>query len=116
LRLRISSPRKAPLISIYLDEAGQAASAEVNGRKLQLEGGGGGRGGPWAMHYYAAPEEGIELTLSLASRGPVRIRAVDKSYGLPAAQAGALQSRPDAVAPASAVYSEASFVSRTASF
>jgi hypothetical protein len=116
LRLRISSPRKAPLISIYLDEASQAASAEVNGKKLQLEGGGGGRGGPWGMHYYAAPEEGIELVLSLASPGPVRIRAVDKSYGLPAAQAGALQSRPDAVAPASSVYSEASFVSRTASF
>lgn len=115
LRLHITSPRAAPLVSVYVDKESRVMSATINDKSLQVESG-GEQVSPWGMHYYAVPEEGVELVLNVESSRPVKIRIVDRTYGLPTLPDGQLQARPDHIIPTSSVYSEASFVSRPLSF
>lgn len=81
LRLRVTSPRKAPLVSIYTRSTGELLGASVNGVAVPTPTRGHGL---WGVNYYAFPEEGVELTLRVKSSGQVRVRVNDLSYSLPA--------------------------------
>ena len=76
LRLRVRSPRRAPVVSLHADAATAVLAAQVEGRPA-------GAGQPWALCYWATPGEGIEVRLHVAGTGPVALKVVDISYGLP---------------------------------
>jgi hypothetical protein len=80
LRLRVRSPRGAPLVSIYARAEGELLGALLDGAEAP---GRLTRGGIWAVNYYALPEGGAEVTLRLKAPGKVRVRVNDTSYSLP---------------------------------
>ena len=97
LRLRITSPREAPVVRLVLDSEAKVLQATVNGKSdPQL------RGAiplppsqKWTMTYWGLPPEGIELTLELTAPGPVKLQVIDQSFGLPVLSEKSFRPRPD---------------------
>jgi hypothetical protein len=113
LHLRVNSPRQAAIMSIFVDATVQRAV--VNG-KLVREGAEQSESTPgkrWTLHYCAPPAEGIELTLSLKSIGPVSVIVVDESRGLPELPGSVYQPRPDHTISSPVLPSDLTFVRKT---
>ncbi len=108
LRLRVTSPRKAPLVSIYAAADGGLLGASVNSVDVPLKTKGRGF---WGLNYYAFPEEGAELTLRVKASSQVRMRVNDLSYSLPAELP--VRPRPANVLPSPLEYGDATLVSKT---
>ena len=83
LRMRISSPRQAGALAVYIDSNAEVLNALLN--KTPIE----NNLDPWAMRIDGFPEQGLELELQLKTTEPLRLRLVDQSYGLPAVTAAA---------------------------
>lgn len=114
LRLRIVSPRRAPLVSVYAGAEAGVQSAAVNGRPLAAAPqAGAARPEPWVLRYYGLPDGGFELTLELKSSAPLKLRVVDQSYGLPAVGASPPSARPEGMMPAAQPYSDSTLVSKS---
>ena len=118
VRVRVASPRNAPLMSVYLDSAAEVADAWVNGKQVSKTGtaANGGRGNRWGLRYYAVNDEGVELAWKLKSSEPLKIRAVDQSYGLPEIGGAPFASRPNYIIPSSMAFTDSTFVSKTFTF
>lgn len=118
LLLRVSSPRQAPIIYLQLDSDAEVISAAVDGKPLTLPDPKARTAKPlrWGMHYYAPQPGGFDLRLTVRSSSPLRIKAIDQSYGLPETSAGASTVRPDYAIPAPVGFSDATFVSKTFTF
>jgi hypothetical protein len=85
LRLRISSPREAPFISVLADSGTKIISTVVEGKSLAHAGAAAHPegGGSWQLFYYAPPKEGIEVVLSFNPSSPLKLRVLDQSFTLP---------------------------------
>jgi hypothetical protein len=111
LRLRISSPRQAPVMFVAVDPKVEVINAWIDGKPLAKS------GGPRLMfQYLAIPQEGIELALETKPAQQVGIRAVDLSYGLPEIPDRAFSPRPSHLMPAIFPYSDSTLVSKMFSF
>lgn len=95
LRLRVRSPRQAPLVSVYARAEGGLIGASLDGAEMP---GRATPGGIWAVNCYALPAEGVELTLRLKAPGKVRVRVNDISYSLP--ESFPVKPRPADILPA----------------
>lgn len=81
--VRISSPRHARAIFMSAPES-EVLEASVNGRLVEkAESSGVNPKGRWSLDYANVPEAGIELKLRVKDAGPVKLRIVDRSSGLP---------------------------------
>lgn len=118
LRLRITSPRQAPLMTVYADAKTEVVSASINGKQIKQDEAAmrPGPKAPWGLSYYALPEEGIELSLDLKSNAPVHLRVNDRSYHLPSIPGMNLQARPEGIIPSSFQYSDSTLVSKSFTF
>ena len=112
LRLRISSPRHAPIVSVTLDRSTEVTASAVNGKLLQNA----MPPNQWGLRYFSLPPAGIELTLTIRSAGPVKIRVMDQSYGLPELPGTVLKPRPDGFIPAPYAYSDLTLVDKLFTF
>jgi hypothetical protein len=102
LHLRVTSPRQAPIIAIYVDASADMLEAVVNGKRTHNNDAIPSRTGPenhWGLRYWALPKEGIDLTLRIRSFQPVEIQVVDQSYGLPDIPGTSFRSRPASMMP-----------------
>jgi hypothetical protein len=81
LRLKVRSARLAPVISIYVDSDGKTVEAAVNGKPA---GGLITRGSSQflAGSFHGLTPEGFELTVKAPAPGSLKVKAVDRSYGL----------------------------------
>jgi hypothetical protein len=127
LRVRITSPRQAPFVGIYLDPHNEVLGATVNGKPIAGPppaapgtAGTSPPGGQWGMLYWALPPEGIELALQVGAGQPVRVRVVDRSDGLPEIPGASFKPRPDYMVPAPSLgvvrFSNSTMVSKTFAF
>jgi hypothetical protein len=118
LTMRITSPRGAPTVRVYLDSEIEVLDAVVEGKSAGNENRpGGGRQTRWGFNYQALPPEGIELTLQVRSTEPVKIRVMDQSYELPQFSDASFKARPVDTMPASLLpYSDATLISKTFTF
>lgn len=118
LRLHVTSLRRAPIISLYVDADAEVHGTDVNGKviKREVSGGGPAPGNRWALRYYALPANGIELTLVSQSSQTIRIKAVDQSYELPVISSAAFRPRPKSIIPAPLSRSDATLVSKSFTF
>ena len=84
-RLRITSPRQAPIISIYADITTPDLKATIDGKSI------GDAANPtpvdadhrWGLIYSAVPPGGIELVLRMKTPQPLKLSVVERSFGLP---------------------------------
>jgi hypothetical protein len=113
LRLQISSARKAPVMSAYLDAAADVVSASLNGKPIEGE---AQTGKPWGLQYHGLPEEGAELTLRVRSSNPVKLRIDDRTYELPVIPNTSYRARPDNLMPVPSQYSDTTVVSKSYTF
>ncbi len=83
LLLRITSPRHARTLSVNALE-NEVLDAAVNGRALGKPAQSRWNpSGKWSFNYAGVPPEGIDLKLLVKGTGPVKLRALDGSMGLP---------------------------------
>lgn len=118
LRLRVTSPRQAPVISIYVDADAAVHGTDVNGQMIKpaLSRAKSEQANAWALRYYALPANGIELTLVAQSPHAIRIKAVDQSYELPFTSNAAFRPRPESMIPAPLPLSDSTLVSKSFAF
>jgi hypothetical protein len=118
VRMRITSSRQAPVISVSLAPGTEVLQAAINGKRLEnvsarkpdeLKNG-------WGFDYYAPPGEGIELALEVKSAAPLKVKVVDESYGLPEISGRAYRTRPDDLMPSMFPYSDSTLVSKSFTF
>jgi Peptidase family M28 len=118
LRLRVTSTRQAPVISLYVDADAEVHGTDVNGKVIKGKSsvGGPAQGNTWSLRYFAVPPAGIELTLVSQSLQTIRIKAVDQSYELPSGSRATFRPRPESVIPAPLPLSDSTLVSKSFSF
>lgn len=110
VRVRVTSPRGASVVSVYLDPGVKVQSAAVNGRPV-ADG-----GAPWGLRYYALPPEGLELSLAVSPDAPFGMRVVDQTYGLPDVPGEPSTQRPDDRIPSLVPFSDTTQVGRSFKF
>jgi hypothetical protein len=118
IRMRINSSRRAPVISVSLGHGTEVLQAVINGKHVQ--------NGPtrtpaelkngWGFTYYALPEDGIELVIQSRSTGPLDVKVVDESYGVPEIPGRAPQPRPANTMPSAFPYSSSTLVGKSFTF
>lgn len=120
LNLRITSPRKAQVITVYMDSDSSVQTASLNGKQLDADRAGAALDNSrtqWRMNYYAPPPEGIELTLRVKPSLPVKIRVMDRSYGLAEIPGSSLAARPAWLMPSPRLlYSDQTLVNKSYTF
>jgi hypothetical protein len=115
LKLRITSPRAAPVISVYIDSVKNLHGVWVNGRRIEVTAS-NQRRGSWSINHYNVLPEGIELTLEFSQEDSPKMRVVDQSYSLPELPENTLGSRPPGIIPSAVVYNDATVVSKSFSY
>jgi hypothetical protein len=116
-RLRITSPRGAPIISVYVDVTTPDLQATVDGKNI---------GDPavpapvdannrWGFNYSAAPPGGFELVLRMKTPQPLKLTVADRSFGLPQIPQMSTTYPVDAM-PSSSAMSDTTYVTRKFTF
>jgi hypothetical protein len=96
VRLRVTSRREAPFISVTLESVTEVIGASVNGKQIdnsKLP----AQTDPnrlWRLFYYAPPAEGIDLDLEVRPSQPLKLRVQDQSFELPASLTASFKPRP----------------------
>jgi hypothetical protein len=101
VRVRLRSQRGAAAISLLVHTIVGNLSASVDGHELAgrdttLQDATNVR---WSFDFYAPPARGVVVTLDFVAGPPVLLRAVDFTYGLPAAAAASYPPRPAGMLP-----------------
>ena len=115
LRLRVTSPRQAPHLAVYVDSKAEVVNALLNGKQTSstLPYASAARASRWALQYKNAPAEGIELTLEVKASEPLKLRIVDQSAGLPMLPGVSFQPRPPHLIPAPNPVNNSTLVSKS---
>jgi hypothetical protein len=102
LHLRLTSPRQAPHIALYVEASTDILAAVVNGQRIHNNEAllpHTGPSKPWGLRYWTLPQEGIDLTISTRSLQPVVLHVVDQSYSLPDLPGASFRPRPASMMP-----------------
>jgi hypothetical protein len=98
LRLRVASPRGARVVSLYVDPSSEILAAVVGGKRVEYNKSGDGKHW-WELTYAAFPSEGAEVVLETKAAGPLQVKVVSQSDGLPGAPQVVFQNRPAYIIP-----------------
>jgi hypothetical protein len=118
LRLRVTSPRKAPALSIYWKRELKLVALAVNGKRV-VEENVDAMVGPERYRmfsYFGLPEEGIELSLETKSPDPIDLKIEEWSYGLPVIPGSSYANRPDYIIAAPFSYSDSTVITKSITF
>ena len=115
LHMRITSPRRANVLTLFLDSKVEVLRASVNGNLIDDSNTPALKSfaGDWILCYYAVPPEGIDLKAEVRTSEPLKVRLVDLSYGLTQMQGTPSTDRPDGVIPASMPDNNSTLVSKS---
>jgi len=115
LRLRVTSPRQAPALSIYWKQELKADVTAVNGKRVSEAKPDAARSseGYRRISYSGLSNEGFELSLEIKSSGPVELKVDDWSYGLPEIPNYSYKSRPDYIVASPLLFSDCTVVTKT---
>jgi len=96
VRMRISSPRQAGVLFVYLDSPAEVLKTLVDNEVVEDDGGLTATSSDpkhqWGLRVDGFPKEGIELQLHIRASEPLKFRLVDQSFGLPLLAGAAPQS------------------------
>lgn len=118
LKVKITSPRQAPWVSVFLTSDTKMVGASINGR--QVEGNGifdpPPQGVRWGFRHMGLPREGIELTLEVEKGAPIEITIVDQSFELLVIPGTDPKKMPEDMMPARSWIANSTLVRSTFSF
>ena len=114
LRLRISSPRAAPLASVLVTTVVGPLDVRLGGQPVRGEDTRALDGTPvrWGLDYIGLPRRGIELTFTCDAARDFGLKVIDYSYGLPAQLSSMGLQRPPGVMAAGEI-GDGTLVTRT---
>lgn len=118
LRLRVTSPRGAPFITIFTDRGTSVRGASLGGESLSWA-----RDRPepgaewgWRLRYHMPPPGGFELTLDVTSDAPFKVTVIDRSHPLPDIQGFQVRPRPDSMMPSPSWLNGSTMVAKSYTF
>jgi hypothetical protein len=116
VHLRITSPRHAPMISIYVQ--GNTLDGTINGKPIASSDSKDhvALGNQWVVNYWAIPDDGVNMVLSLKPGQPLKINAVDRTYNLPEIPGMVIKPRPDYIMATPSGYSDSTFITKSFTF
>jgi hypothetical protein len=101
LEMQVTSPRQAPMISLYVSGDTKVLGAMINGKRIQSQE--TDRHGTsevhWGLRFWGLPPEGLSVTLQIPASQPVELRLVDQSFELPEIPGVSPSPRPDHMMP-----------------
>ena len=118
LHLRLTSPRRANVLTLFLDSKVKVQRAMVNGKLIDSD------NTPalkfftnnWVLRYYGPPAEGVDLNVEVKTSEPLKVRLLDLTYGLPQLPGAPAPDRPDYMIPASMSSNHSTLVVRSFTF
>lgn len=117
MRMRLSSPRQAAVMSVYVDSKAEVVKASVNDKQIEDERdrtpAATERKNQWGVRIFGFPRQGVELQWEVRASEPLKIRLVDQSYGLPQLSGAAFKPRPQSLIPSVAPYTDSTFISKS---
>ena len=118
LRLRVTSPRRAPGLSIFWKQELELKALAVNGKRTEEENVETARapGSYRRLSYHGIPEEGIELSFEVRSSDPIDLKIEEWSYGLPEIPGRLYTRRPDYIIAAPTLYSDCTVITKSVTF
>ena len=84
IKMRLTSPRQAGVVAVYVDSSAQVLNASVNNTTVTNE-----ANDRWGLQIDGFPKEGVELQMQVKASEPLKLRLVDQSFGLPPVNAAA---------------------------
>ena len=101
IKLRVKSARQSQQMTIFVDTDAAISYAAINAQqvKAQRSSSNGENAQRWRLNYYGVPSEGIELSLTVNTTGPIKVYVVDQSYGLPEIAGNSYKPRPASLIP-----------------
>jgi Peptidase family M28 len=117
VRVRVSSPRRASVVTVFLNSGAEVLSSSVGGRRLDLrQGANVARRKQWGLRYYGFPQEGVEVVWEVEPEHALELRVVDQTYELPVIHTQNFKARPDSMMPAPVPFTDSTYVSRVVNF
>jgi hypothetical protein len=118
LRLRVTSPRRAPAMTIYWKRELGLESLAVNGKRIgEDRDDSAGKEVPYRrLFYFGLPEEGIELSMKMRSSASIELKVEDCSYGLPEIPNQTYRGRPDHIIASPFINSDCTIVIKSVTF
>ncbi len=117
LRMQVVSPRHAEDVMVQVETQGEIVTATLNSKPFDLSALPESAPHHLQFTYYALPDKGFELKLSIASAAPAKIIVQDVSNGLPTIPGMTIRPRPSYLMPALIPYwQDPTIVSKTFTF
>lgn len=115
IHMRLTSPRRANVLTLFLDSKVEVLRATVNGNLIDAGNTPALKSfdGNWVLRYFAVPPEGVDLTAEIRTAEPLKVRLVDLTYGLPQLEGAPSTARPAGMIPASMPSNNSTLVSKT---
>jgi len=101
LQVQVASPRHAENAIVQVEAQGEIIAATLDGKPFDLRAFSESARHRLQFNYYALPDKGFELGLSIRSAAPVKITVQDLSTGLPTIPGMTIRPRPAYLMPAS---------------
>lgn len=99
LRVRVNTSHEGISLAVPREAKVEVLGAEVNGRRVENRGAGARSPSSWGLQFWAPPKEGFDLVLELKGAGPLPMKVVEQSYGLPEIPGTTIRPRPDYIVP-----------------
>ena len=99
LRLRLSSVRLAPVLSMDVKPSAAVRAIVIADKRIENPEESDSPEKLWNVTYYALPQDGIELMLELDAAQPFQIQVADHSRELPGILGQTYRARPDDMIP-----------------
>jgi hypothetical protein len=102
ISFHVSSPRNAPVVSIYTESDDEVLDASINGKRAINVSSNSTQTSPvknWGIQYYAMPAEGVDVVLKTKAGKPFKVLIVDRSYGLPQISNSPVKARAEDMTP-----------------
>src|ERR1043165_765177 len=120
LRLRVSSPRRAPVVSISTEADVEIMEASINGkqatRNLEKNPAQSVPTKNWGLQFYNLPAARAELVLKSKSDKPCKLLIVDRRYALPNIPGMSVRARSSDMIPAPYSGGDATLVAKSFTF
>lgn len=118
LSLRLTSPRQANVLTLFLDSKVKVLRATVNGKLIDSGNTPALKSftNHWVLRYFGPPAEGVYVNVEVKTSEPLKVRLLDLSYGLPQLPGAPATDRPDYMIPASMSSNHSTLVSRSFTF
>lgn len=120
LSFRVTSRRRAPVLSIFAEPEVEVFDSSVNGKPTANNAGDNSAPAAplknWGIQYHALPAGGVDVVLKTRGGRPFKLFVVDRSYGLPELPGSPFKARSDDMMPAPYSTSDVTLVAKSFTF